>query len=171
MSKLNTDWPMDRVLTDEMRSKIQSTSRWNLSTSRPRAETELTDGLPLDVDVLLLRRFEETLLHVEILIERDEHPELVVDDAMDCPHHIDGDRLSTLADMGAEYADLEQDLLEVTALMCELPEYDPELERYVDRVAFQSVMCGEGLLTFRFEVRIVDVIVQLYQDYEHELGE
>ncbi|WP_115797669.1 hypothetical protein [Halorussus rarus] len=111
MSKLNTDWPMDRVLTDEMRSKIKSAFRRNLSTSGPRAETELTDGLPLDVDVILLRRFEETLLHVEVLIERDEHPELVVDDAMDCPHHVDGDRLSTLADMGEEYADLEQDLL------------------------------------------------------------
>lgn len=66
MTKLNTDWPMDRVLTDEMRSKIQSAFRRNLSTSGPRAETELTDGLPLDVDVLLLRRFEETLLHAAV---------------------------------------------------------------------------------------------------------
>jgi hypothetical protein len=162
---------MDRVLTDEMRSEIQSAYRRNLSTSGPDVETDLADGLPLDVDVILLRRFEETIVHAEVLIEREAHPELVVDHVEDCPHHADGDRLSTLADLGEEYADLERDLLEVSALTCDLPEFEDELQKYVDRAAFQSLSCYEGLLSFTFEIRMADVIVQAYQDFEHELGE
>ena len=96
---------------------------------------------------------------------------LFVDDAIDCPHHVDGDRLSTLADLGVEYADLAQDLLEVAVLMCDLPEFEPELQHYVDRVAFQSLSCYERLLTFTYEIRMADVILQAYQDFEHELGE
>ncbi|MFC4550085.1 MULTISPECIES: hypothetical protein [Halorussus] len=173
MPKFNTNWPIDGILTDETRSKIQSAYRHNLSTSGPGIEeTELTDGLPLDVDAFLLSRFEDNFVHAEVHIVCKDHPELVVDVVEDCPYHVDGDRLSTLADLGEEYADLEQDLLEVSALMCNLPEFEEELQQYVvDRVAFQSLTCYEGLLTFSFGFWVADVIVQSYQDFEHELGE
>ena len=98
--------------------------------------------------------------------------ELVADEVVDCPHHTEGDQLSTLADLGDDYADLETDLIEVAALMCDLPEYEAELEQYVvGRIAFELTSCYEGLLTFTFGFRVADVIVQAYQDYEHELGE
>ena len=63
-------------------------------------------------------------------------------------------------------------ITEVAALMCDLPEDEEELEQHVtDRVAFQLSACYEGLLTFAFRFRVADVIVQAYQDDEHELGE
>ncbi|NEU58729.1 hypothetical protein [Halorussus sp. MSC15.2] len=37
-------------------------------------------------------------------------------------------------------------------------------------MAFQSLSCYEGLLAFTFEIRMAEVIVQTYQDFEHELG-
>ncbi|NEU58730.1 hypothetical protein [Halorussus sp. MSC15.2] len=87
---------------------------------------ELTDELPLDIDVLLIKRFDDNVVHAEVLIKHDDHPELATDEVEDCPHHADGDRLSTLANMGEEYADLEQNLLEVSSLMCDLPEFEDE---------------------------------------------
>lgn len=56
---------MDRVLTDETRSKLKGAYCQNLSTPGPDTEKELTDGLPLDVDVFVFRRIEETIVDAE----------------------------------------------------------------------------------------------------------
>jgi hypothetical protein len=165
---------MDRVLTDETRSRIMRGYRQLLAAPDSDHEAvEITEEVPLDAGVILLEHFEDNSVHAEVLMTREEHPPLVTDDVDDCPHHPDGDELSTLGDLGEDYAALEMDLLEVSALMCDLPEHQEELERYVvgDRVAFESLFCFSGLLTFTFAFRVADGIVAAYQDFEHELGE
>jgi hypothetical protein len=164
---------MDRVLTDETRTRIMRAYRQILSApGEDLEEIEVTEDLPLGVNVLHLQRFEDYSIHAEVYLDHGDGPTLVTDEVEDCPHHTDGDELSTLAALGDEYAQLEKDLMEVSALMCDLPEYEAELEEYaIDRAAFQNLFCYDGLLTFTFGFHVADVIVEAYQDYEHELGE
>ena len=39
--------------------------------------------------------------------------------------------------------------------MCDLPEYEPRVQHYVNRVAFESVSCDAGLLAFTISARSV----------------
>lgn len=149
MTGPDPDFPMDRVLTDETRKRIMGAYRRLLSASDGTKDVEVADGLPRDVDVLLLQRFDDNSIHAQVLLDHGDGPTLVTDDVEDCPNHTEGDQLSTLADLGKDYAELEMDLLEVSALMCDLPEFEDELEQYaIDRVAFQNLYCVDGLLTF-----------------------
>lgn len=174
MAEIDSDFPMDRVLTDETRKRIMRAYRRVLSASDPDIEEmeELTDDLPLDVRTIVIQRFDDNSIHVEVHLDHGDGPPLITDDVDGCPHHTDDEQLSTLADLGEDYADLEKDLVEVSALMCDLPESHEELQGYViDRTAFQNLFCFDGLLTFTFGFHVADVIVEAYQDFEHELGE
>ncbi|WP_137287718.1 hypothetical protein [Halorussus salinisoli] len=173
MTKIDSVFPIDRVLTDETRAHIMSAYRRLLSAPESDfEEVEATEGLPLDIEVLHLQQFEDNSVHADVLLDHGDGPALVTDDVEECPHHVEGEEFSTLAVLGEEYAALEKDLVEVSALMCDLAEYHDELEKYaIGGVGFRNLSCCDGLLTFTFAWEVEDVIVRMYRDYEHELGE
>jgi len=173
VTEIDPAFPMDRVLTEETRAHITSAYRRLLSAPESDyEEVEVTEELPLGVEVLHLQQFEDNSVHADVLLDHGDGPTLVTDDVEECPHHVEGEEFSTLAAFGEEYAALEKDLVEVSALMCDLPEYDDELEKYaIGGVGFRNLTCYDGVLTFTFAFEVADVIVQAYRDYEHELGE
>lgn len=77
MTEIASICPMDHVLPDETRTRIMRGFRrsgFRRILSAPGSdieEVEIAEGLPLDVDVILLTRFEDNSMHADIL-HRDE---------------------------------------------------------------------------------------------------
>ncbi|MFC4452093.1 hypothetical protein [Halorussus aquaticus] len=71
----------------------------------------------------------------------------MTDEVAECSHHVEGEEFSTRTTLSEEYAALEKDLVEVSALICDLPEYDDELQKYaIGGVGFLNLSCfGEVL--------------------------
>lgn len=87
------------------RNTIQA-SLWKLEPSSPVGRDRVRGGSSARCGrglALPSRRYHHA--HA-VLIDQDEHPTLVADEAEACPHHTEGDELSTLGDLGAEYAEL-----------------------------------------------------------------
>lgn len=140
---------------------------------------EIVDETAVDLDSDLLEiehmgieRFEDDSIHFEVVVPHSDSLELITDDVEGCEHHVDGESLSTLSDLGESYADLERDLIELSAVICDLPDTNVELRKYVfdDRVSFENLYCYDGYLRFTFGFVVSSIISCLYQDYEYEIG-
>jgi len=107
-------------------------------------EVEVTEELPLGVEVLHLQQFEDNSGHADVLLDHGDGPTLVTDDVEECSHHAEGEEFSTLAALGEEYAALEKDFVEVSALMCDLPEYDELQMSAIDGQSSRTVRVSTG---------------------------
>ncbi|APX98498.1 hypothetical protein BB347_17435 (plasmid) [Natronorubrum daqingense] len=171
---------MDRILESDHERSIKQAFRTALSQPTPEitdvTTIEFDDEMDLlDVERMALERFEDNSIHFGVVIPHPEDVALLTDEVECCPHEhraMEGE-LSTLAELGDSYADLERDLIELTALMCDLPETPREMQKYVfdERLSFDNLYCIGGRLTFTFGVMVSSIVIQLYQDYEHEIGQ
>jgi hypothetical protein len=174
MVEIDPSFPADRVLTEQSRANLMSGFRAVLSTGDEWDDHEvvLSDTEVGELVLLLTCETNQNTVQVQLLLNREDHPELVTDDVADCPHHVEGEELSILGELGSEYVDLEKDLVEVAALMCDLPEYKEELDNYtIGRTGFRNLTCYDGLLNFSFMCHVPEPIITAYSDYMYELGE
>lgn len=172
MANYDPQLPPDRVLSDEEVRSLERGFRQILSLPDSETDTAVElDNPPMDFEGWAIQGFSDNYFHFNLIKEHENDGELVADHVENCPDHVDGEDLSTIADLGDEYTDLEADLIERVIYTCNLPEVEEELERYVpDRIAFQLISCFDQRLEFTFSFYVHQTTRRVYQDYEYEVG-
>ncbi|WP_459191571.1 hypothetical protein [Halosimplex sp. J119] len=170
--EIGETWTGERVLNDETRARIKSAIRGLLTLKEPQDDLEeLTEDLPLEVNQLNISYAPEYILEFDLFVDHPDGMTFVTDEPIDCPHHESGEPLSTLAELGEDYAALEKDLLEVICLMADLPEFPDDREEYVfGDFAFTNLFCYDGTLAFTFMCPVNYPARKMYQDGAFELG-
>lgn len=172
MANYDPRLPPDRVLSDEEVRSLKRGFREILSLPDSETDTAVElDTPPLDFKTWTVQGFSDNYFHFSLTREHDNGVKLVADHVENCPDHVDGEDPSTIADLGDEYADLEADLIEWVIHVCNLPEVEEELERYVpDRIAFLLLRCFDQHLQFTFAFYVGEPTRRVYQNYEYEVG-